>query len=200
MIRDHNGFEATFFFRKSCFLSLSSTEIVTFGMLRTLSRKGLVWLPIRRLWRRIIATYRVRLWSHSSLFVLSSLNVSLCMTGLSGWFNVHYRDILCSSRLFGISRNAPHKETFSGKHIPEKRLLKKLYGFKIICLWFPFQCFLFRETLLQGFKRLVLMIHFILRQSLIFLSFFFSANRVETIRFLLRNGASVNPTYPGGNT
>lgn len=26
------------------------------------------------------------------------------------------------------------------------------------------------------------------------------ANRVETIRFLLRNGASVNPTYPGGNT
>lgn len=26
------------------------------------------------------------------------------------------------------------------------------------------------------------------------------ANRVETIRFLLQSGASVNPTYPGGNT
>jgi len=26
------------------------------------------------------------------------------------------------------------------------------------------------------------------------------ANRVETVRFLLRKGASVNPTYPGGNT
>lgn len=29
---------------------------------------------------------------------------------------------------------------------------------------------------------------------------FFSANRVETVRFLLQKGASVNPTYPGGNT
>ena len=28
----------------------------------------------------------------------------------------------------------------------------------------------------------------------------FSANRVETVRFLLEKGASVNPTYPGGNT
>ena len=33
-------------------------------------------------------------------------------------------------------------------------------------------CFLFRETLLQGVKRPVLMTRFILRQSIIFLSFF----------------------------
>ena len=37
-----------------------------------------------------------------------------------------------------------------------------------------------------------------------FYSFFnfisWSGDRVATVKFLLENGASVNPTYPGGNT